>query len=745
MATKETACNWLLLFDIALSHGVSLRERRLRYCGFMTLLRSAGLLGPDTGVYQFLVEALWKLHGQPSLSTGSNVVERKDCTLHDLTVDFSGFLEIMNTVCVRCYQTRQCLQMINEECPLSEAILLSAEDKINLKESVTFTARHFFKPLINRCIVVKKMVVSLDPMKNNWTPYTNQLVTHVIASSADSIIIPLFNRYAKDGRIYRAAFEKMIADVFPDFTEFQKQSAASVFDYNGFFGINYLMERCTLDVNEARASALELDSFAEALLMLGIVAFSDEIKHAHHRPLTAKVWSVFEDYYSSFMGVNMVEDPVIHNQFASIIPAISLVFPKKVPLDKLSSFIIGGWNLTVYERFERLSNVSAQDKPPRILKCDLFLKNSCDEEKLCPSETRPLSCAGLASKFFEEELSRAGSDKDDLPIYGMGRCTVYVDEYAAAAFQRGPNRAEVMIPSSIWDISVHTTRVDFAECGKEGRLILCPIKKVVVSLRDIHGEKVYDSMDVVFVASSLKEKIPELHMCALKEIFESHSTEGVMCGEQFESACVDLSVAQLAAQFCGCILFLKSYLGQRRNDKSFFDEHVCGKELLLSFKEFIEATATLLLYQLDEGGCLPNVTCLLGVAVSHMFQKLPCLLKNEKLSGIVPITPRPPSRHFGPYNARIDVPYANALRRKDYSLRLCSGTEDVLNNVREHPNLLRILPKFPVDAKTINLVSQYDDSDGAGLQEKVKSASAVLRETFLKKEMVVCRQGMKTE
>lgn len=735
-------CNWSLLFDVALSHGDSLREQRLRYCGLMTLLRSAALLGPQTGVYQFLVDALWQLHGQPLLSAEGAVATKKSKALSDLAVDFEGFLEIMNVVCVRCYQTQRCTELLDENYPTSDAILLSAEDQVKLKESVAFTTRHFFKPLINRCIVSKKMVVSLDSMKNDWTPYTNHFVAHVVASSADSIIFPLFGRYAEGGRLYRAAFERMVSDVFPNFTEIQKKSAESVFSYSGFFGIHHLMEHCSLDIPEGRALALELDSFAEALLMLGVVAFSNELEYIHHRPITAKVWAVFENYYSKFVGVKMIDDPTIDNRFAFVLPAISLVFPLSVPLDKVSSFIIGGWNLTVDKESENFLDVD-QDDPPRILHCDVGRRDSDGKKTRRKSKLRSPSTAGMASKFFEEELCRPSPIQNDLRIYGMRRCSVYVDQHPATTCQRGPNRVEVVIPKHIWDISIHTTRVYFVESGREGKLTLSPITKAVVSLRDPSGNEVYSSKDVTFEALPLEEKISELHVQELKAIFELHSTEGVMLTDQFDLACVDLCVAPLAAQLGGCASFLRLFWERRRDDGLSDDENARSRESSLVFAEFVSAMATLLLCQVGAGRCLSNISYLLAVAVSRASQKLPTL-RDCKSSGDALLTPQLPSRLPSLHNARIDVPYTNALRRKDSSLRFHSGVENLLTSVKDCRKSVKLLPSFPAEAKTVALVSQYDDDEG-GLRDKVKAASALLREAFLKKEMVVCRQGLKTE
>ncbi|EKF33610.1 hypothetical protein MOQ_002517 [Trypanosoma cruzi marinkellei] len=742
MDIKGGECNWFLLFDIALSHGESIRQQRLRYCGLLTLLRSAGLFGPKTGVYQFLVESLWHFHGKPLRPNGNGDATKGDFPFHDLAVDFDGFLAIMNVICVRCYQTQRCSELLEEKCPALDAIMLSAEDQVRLKESVMYTARRFFKPLINRCLVLKRTVISLNSMKNGWTPYTNQFVIHVMASSARSIVLPLFNLYAVDGRIYRGAFEKMLDDVFPNFTPVQQIGARSIFDYSGFFGIHNLMEYSTLEFPNGRVAALEFDSFAEALLMLGVVAFSDEVHYEHHRPFTAKVWSVFEDYYSKFVGAPMVDDPIIDNKYASIIPTINLLFPSRVPIDKTSSFIIGGWNLTVDDRSEDSLDLG-KDYPPRILQLHKLYSTPDGGNGRRTSGSIPATTAGLASKLFEEEFNRQFQAEYDLLIYGMRRCAVYVNEIRVMAFQRGSNRVEVVIPSSMWNISVHTIHVHFVESREDGKLILSPITKALVSLRDGSGSTIFSSKDVIFVAAPLVEVIPASHVRELKDLFGRHSTEAVMTFEEFSSACAELCVDTLVAPWGDCSSFLEMYLERQSIEEPSDAGNVTCKKDTIYFQEFVSAVATLLLYQLDADGYMPNIPYLFGVVLSRLTHNLPPLFETKKFLGTSSTSNQLPN-FLQPNNARIDVPYANALRKKASSVDSLSNVKEILKSVGKGRTSMRLLPEFPAEARTVAFVSQYTD-DEKGLQEKVRTVSASLRRAFLKKEMVVCQHGLKAE
>ncbi|ESL11250.1 hypothetical protein TRSC58_01004 [Trypanosoma rangeli SC58] len=727
MESKVAECNWVLLFDIALSHGESLRQQRLRYCGLLTLLRSAGLLGPTTGVYQVLLEPLWLIYGQPQQPSANDVTTKSDISLQDLTVGFDGFLAIMNIACLRCYQTQRCAELLEENISALDAVRLSAEDKVRLKDSVVYTGRRYLKPLISRCTVLKRSVVSLNSMKNDWTPYTNQFVTHVMAAASEAIVFPLFRRYADSGRIYRAAFEKMVSDVFPNFTSIQRKSANSIFDYCGFSGIHGLMEYSSLELPKGRVAALELDSFAEALLMLGIVAFSDESKYEHHRPFTAKVWSVFEDYYSKFMNAPMVVDPIVENKYAVILPAISLLFPSPVPIDKTSSFIIGGWNLTVND-CDGTAVALAHDCPPRMLQADKVRKYSNGKSALPKSACWPSSIAGLASKLLEEEMSEQIEGGYDLPIYGMRRCAVYLNQDRVMAIQRGPNRVEVVIPPSIWDVSASTTQVRFTEGGDKGILTLSPITRAVISLRDGSGDTVFCSKEVFFVAAPLVEVLPLSDVRGLKNVFASHTTETGMTFEQFDSACAELCIETLVSRWGDCASFLKMYLDGRAVDALKDGEIASCKVDAIAFEDFVAAVATLLLYQLDADGCKPNIPYLFGVLLSRAAHKFPPLSGSKTAVGAT-LTPSPPVKTLPPYNARIDVPYANALRRKALSLDLLSDVEEILKSVGKDRGPVRLLPDFPAEARTLAVVSQYNNDEN-GVCEKVKVASASLRGGF---------------
>lgn len=741
MTCRSEETNWGLLFDIALSHGESLRRQRLTYVGFMTLLRSAGVVGPVTGIYQVLLGALWQHHGlQRSCNEGGKGGETKNAL--DLTMDIDGFITIMNVVCIRCYQAQRFSEMLEDDHPISEAVTLCAEEQGKIHSSVTYTMRRFFKPFISRSIVLKRMVVSLDSRKNSWTPYANRLITHILAASADSIVFPLFDRYAECGRIYRPSFEGMVDDIFPHFSPSQRNAALSVFTYDGFTGIHKLMEYVHPDVDKETRAALELHSFAEALLMLAIVAFSNESQHKHHRPFTAKVWAAFEDYYCKFLGVPMVSDPIKDNKFASITPSANLVFPAEVPLNKLSSFLISGWNLTV-DDWPCDTPDPGKGYPPRILK---FPEDGFDDIPLMDKQESaakaPTSTTGMAAKLFEEELIRPTPAEYSLPIYGVQRCTVYVDEQRANAFQRAPNIVEVVIPKSMWNISIDGTKVEFVTYGDEGKLLLRPNKDVTISIRDVKGSTTFETKSVPLLECPFEQVILPPQMEVLRTAFSHHAANDLLPVERFDDACAELCIITSGTKD-HCFLFAKSKLEGSEERIPLKGAETLESAQGISFSEFVSALATVLLRRHEARNTLPDIPYLLAVGSSRMKKSLPPLAewKGENSGNPAQWLPLKLTQ---PHNARIDVPYDNALRKKSSFLRRYSGTEGLLKSLGKDHHMLRPLPAFPVEVKTVDVVSQYDD-DEKGLFDKVAKTSSSLQESFLKEEMVVSRKGWTLE
>ncbi|KAG8343521.1 hypothetical protein ERJ75_000709000 [Trypanosoma vivax] len=753
MPTKSADCNWRLLFDIALSHGASLKQQNLTYNGFMTLLRSAGVLGSTTGIYQVLLMSLWQRHGHARQQSASDE-DKHELDVHDIHANFDEFITIMGVVCVRCFQSQRCTEMLNESQPPPKAIVLSAEDQLKLNESMLYTANRFFRPLIDRCLVTKRTVVSLNSMKNNWTPYTNQLVTHVIAASAETVILPLFGRYAQGGQMYSDAFECMVKDIFTDLTAHQLKCAFAIFNYEGFSGIHQLAEYFVPEYKDKIKVGLELHSFAEALLMLGVVAFSDELKLKHYRPFTAKIWSVFEDYYCKFLGVPMIPDPILENKFVPISPTVSLVFPAEVPLDKVSSFLITGWNLTVQDSVEEKLD-SMRGYPPRILRIqgevvdygDEDLVSEEGEEGAVPDKRHqtvsllPFASSALAARFFEEELNRPSPENYDLPIYGLQRCMVYVDECVANAYQRGPNMVEVAVPASMWNISIEGMRVDFSVCRDEGKLTLTPVKHATLSLRDMKGTTVYHTRAISFVATPFVQVIPAPRLLMLKNIFSRRSTEDVMTADAFDALCDDFCISSpVKGERCSSAVM--AILRKRERENS---SDACNNTSMeaLSFSAFVTSLAMLLLPCLESKGSLPNIPYLLGVAISKVESTLPPLEGGNGLLVEGSASQRLP-RQIQPHNARLDVPYDSVLRKRLSFSKFHSSTERLLRGLGRGHHFLHPLPPFPADVEPLSVVSQYNDDEN-GLLDKVKSTSAELRERFLKQEMVVCRKGWKVD
>nr|CCC89991.1 conserved hypothetical protein [Trypanosoma congolense IL3000] len=736
MATRSKASNWGLLFDIALSHGESLQTQRLSYAGFMTLLRSANVLGHVTGIYQVFLGALWQHYGtMPTSEDAEGCEENPDCS--KLTVDFDGFIAVMNAVCVRCYQTHRLSEMMGENHRANEAVVLCAEDQGNVPNGVVYTMRRFFKPFIRRCVVIKKMIVSLDARKNSWTPYTNQLVIHIIAASARSVVLPLFEKYAEGGRIYRRSFDRMIMDIFPRFSESQRGAARAIFTYDGFTGIHNLMKYVQPGDLRVNQCALELHSFAEALLMLAIVAFSDESGDVHHRPFTAKVWSTFENYYCNFVGAPMVSDPLKDNKYATIAPSFNLVFPSNVPMDSISSFLISGWNLTVDDLPGDIPEPGA-GYPPRLLALS---------EKVCLSPHQPdaeeflaegsTSTLGVSCKHFNEALILPEPAEYSLPIYGVQRCTVYVGGVRARAIQRAPNILEVIIPEKLWCFCLDAITVEFTEHGSEGKLELVPKNTVRVEIRDTSDQTVFAAQTVNFVDSTFEQIVTAPQMECLKAAFAQYAEDGLIPIDRFDDATKKLcvltpSVKQRLPFFTEC--GQGGMLGDASSEGADCSSEVHG----VSFPKFVSAVATSLMQQHGGRDTLPDIPYLLSVGISRLGLKLPSLVepKGTNCGEFPQVLPK----FVQPHNSRIDVPYSNALRKKSSFLRRYSSCEDMLMSLGRERHILRPLPAFPDAAQTLEVVTQFDGGDG--LLEKIKKTSSCLQSSFLKEEMVVSKKGL---
>lgn len=264
-STDETS--WQLLFDIALSHGESLRLQKLSYAGLQTFLESAELVGPQTSVFPLLVERLWHEHSRlpPPAECialfGS--VPKDDGNHRYRVVGLEGFTDIMNVVSVRCYQTQKLSRLCNEKessaCDLKKAITLSSEDYVRLEKSVAYTANEYLKSFIFKNTIHPSSVVSIDPNLNDdvWTPNTKRLVQHIVEHLCLSVVIPLFT--ANSGAVHpgcmcREEFDRFVCDVFPRFTKWQRAAASAVFGYSGLHDLQRFLELSAIAVVESQSA-----------------------------------------------------------------------------------------------------------------------------------------------------------------------------------------------------------------------------------------------------------------------------------------------------------------------------------------------------------------------------------------------------------------------------------------------------------------------------------------------------------
>lgn len=673
-AADESA--WRLLFDIALSHGEAVRHQRITYHGFLAFLKSAELLGSKTGVFPVLLEHLWVTHRTlrtaaydresatqaaalspslqgfsvasedelPSAHEGRTSTEsrRKEVLSHGI-VGFEGFTDIMNVISVRCYQTNKCSRLYNEKESLARAIVLSGEDRIHLDVSVQYTASEYLRAFISRNTIQRSSTIALDPMRNDWTQYTNQIITHIIGSLQYSIIIPLFQRYSTDGSMSKLQYSEFVRKVFPHFSSVQAASAQAVFFYDGFFDVTPWINRSRLRYLEQKSGALQtatptrtlrLDSFVDALLLLSVVAFSDEQRFLRHRSITAKVWSCFEDYYCPAVeSAPMAADPLYIEQWSSVTPYASYVYPRRIPVDVISSFLFGGLNLSLAEEFleedEYEDEESADDhrsrfqRPGRLVRLvkpsttapevqyrDLensigsFPTHSTVRASTEIAERRdfnsvlpPLKPNGQsfanqtefprgkdashvvksAAKLFPEVFEKETFSAYDCPIYGSRCCRIFVDEEEVFGISRGPNYVEVCLPHNTWNMRRFQLGV-FCQRGADRvcRLLFAPVRRLEVSLRDKEGGKIYSSMTVVAQASASTQVLPPHLVEAVESACEERTHESHISVIDFTHICRRLQLVRKATADVMChtaVRHYKSLLRESGEPVLLRDEH----------------------------------------------------------------------------------------------------------------------------------------------------------------------------
>ncbi|KAG5468817.1 hypothetical protein CUR178_01653 [Leishmania enriettii] len=561
---SEDESSWRLLFSIALSHGEALRAGRLSYEGWMVFLSSAQLIGITTGVFPLLLNQLWQRHSlredeqqtrfnecQPgaisvssrafSLSVGSSRTSvtsesgrlsgqttearqafspRQSNPARDgKSVGFSGFVDMMNVVCVRIFQTwlytslRGAHEKRDEGVGESAILALrqSAEDHVLLIESVRYTAEKYLRPFVSRCVIHASSKVRLRPEQNGWALHVNRLLTHIVGALLHTTILPLFRQYAVAGRLTEGGYRSFLRDVLPGLGPVEETCAVAVFRHGGFPDIRPIVK--SLQPLAASTSpelvamvtdpTLGLTDFIEAMLMLSVVVYADELRYPNQRPVTAKVWSFFEEYVCSraFHGTAMCPDPYVVGRYAMVSPGIVSVYPAMAPLQQCPSLFVEVINLqrdnaedgriflpTVQSRSDDSQSSPFMTEVAAVGEAEPQLCSSGNREAELDVALQP------AATFFMTEWSLLERNQC-VPLFGRSRGSVSHEvtingSAAEAVPTECPEILKVPFPHSLQQPTLYRCAVEAVaattagESGEEGtvRIQFTPFRSLPVEL-----------------------------------------------------------------------------------------------------------------------------------------------------------------------------------------------------------------------------------------------------------------------
>lgn len=603
--------SWHLLFDIALSHGAALRAQHLRFSSWMVFLSAAQLLGPKTGVYPALLDQLWyqQRHPRPSTLTSKN--ENRECAggrsrggrlgtargalfaesasdgepNTSTFVTFDGFLDMMKVVCVRAYQTHLC-NTLHAASPPSEkeeilnAIELSAEDRVFLAESVQYAAETYLRKFIAQSIIRRDSVVRLLPSLNGWGLQAQRLATHVVGSTVRTVLRPLFNTYATCGRLSEQGYKLFLRDVFSHFSPLESACGLAIFTGGGFedarpsfadieFSSGGLAVPFLDDGDEdllSREKTLSFADFVDAILMLSIVVYADVDRFPHHRPITAKVWSLFEKFINPAVGVAMAPDPLLTGTYASIRPQLVSVYPTFIPINSMQSVLLSGFNMYLknqpathrpalsidYPRDGKASAAIDQggSTSPQLADSSSFLTelalpvaplvergSKTKPMPKSPASSNPFSVISAASNFFSNAFSLLETN-NAVPLFGGSpRCCVLLNEEAVDAVCVSAELVKLQLPSALSHPLLYRCAITVAlQTNGQIKLHYTPVRVITVGIAEAEPEDAapqadlgpsFDTQDILLVDMSSTQVIEQDLANNLRELFLSHATSSV--------------------------------------------------------------------------------------------------------------------------------------------------------------------------------------------------------------------------
>ncbi|CAC9540851.1 conserved hypothetical protein [Leishmania infantum JPCM5] len=783
---SEDESSWRLLFGIALSHGELLRAGRLSHDGWMVFLSSAQLIGPATGVFPVLLDQLWQRQSLSegarqagvnehdpgpasvssrafSLSVGSSRMSlisrdfqrsgnittapsssmpRPSSAAHEgESIGFSGFVDMMKVICVRIFQTQRFTRLREGHGNFDEgegesalrALRESAEDHVLLTESVKYTAATFLRPFISRCVIHASSQMRLHPARNGWALHVNRLVAHVVGALLHTAILPLFRKYAVAGRLSEAGYRAFIRDAFPVLDAVKETCAVAIFYHGGFPDIRPLvkgLQPLAASVSPELATVvseptLGFTDFIEAMLMLTVVVYSDEVRYPAQRPITAKVWSFFEEHVCgrALRGAAMCSDPYVTGRYATVPPGLVAVYPAVAPRLQCPCLFVEvinfqGDNVTGGAVQPPAAQASNKGPPSSLFLTEVTVAET--ELSLCsPWDCGANSDVALqaAATFFATEWSLLERNRC-VPLFGRSRASVsHAIMICGAAVEAAPTRCpeilQVPLPDSLQQPTLYQCAVEAAAATavdgvfEEGAvcILFTPFRSLTVELavsdddaatRDKDGESAtqtgsWGCADVIATDTPLVQVVPPRLLAPLHTLFVSQTP--ARSGDDPAASAqprISLSaVCELCRQLQWCATSYKQqhdlpslcaqawtkYGDFQRILHSTVSRHgntssVGGalssfteQAALLSFTDLIGCLATVLF--LEQGGRLsdvPDVPRRLEFALSSFPSTF------TSATGTASRVPdaglRSPDIYSIPYNAFRDVPYLTALERK---------------------------------------------------------------------------------
>jgi hypothetical protein len=367
--------DWESLFIVALSHGDFLSSRQVNKFWFAQFVRST--LGLDelsahkTGITALFLELIWqrrKHDGTSSPDDEADADAAGQSTQEDdgstQTCTFDEFVRMMEKLSIRCHQSLRASELLhrfNERA----AITSTAPQSMSISAALSHMTRYYFAKACEQSFVSRDSVVMLDPAKSTVSYVGRLVLGHLFASLMDSVVMPVFLRFGACGRMTMPQYIAFVAYVFQGRKAPNDNHVRAVFcqvnrneDLAGVLDATtsahpprvspaaYVQEgkrsqRKQVKVLASHVPTLELLEFLDALCLLGVVMFSNEVTYKHLRTVEGKVWA-FMEQLCQIEGTPMCSSASSNERLRRLEPRLSLVYPPALPVQTATSFVVSG-------------------------------------------------------------------------------------------------------------------------------------------------------------------------------------------------------------------------------------------------------------------------------------------------------------------------------------------------------------------------------------------------------------------